>query len=140
VSEAGDLAMSTNIVARFGGEEFVVLLAEDERVDGAPSTEAATSLAEQIRAAVTALSIEGAGVTVSIGVASMPQDGSTADELRSATASQPPSGGTSRIRQDCIPTAEMPDEPETPRSDACRRRVGRRYRHGTCASASRLSC
>jgi len=81
VSIAGDLAMSTNLVARFGGEEFVVLLAEDERVDGIPSTESALRLAEKLRTAAAAVSVESAGITVSIGVASMPEDGSSVDEL-----------------------------------------------------------
>jgi len=84
VSIAGDLSMSTNIVARFGGEEFVVLLAEDERIQGIPTTDGALRLAEQMRAAAAAARIEGAGITVSIGVASIPEDGDSVDQLLDA--------------------------------------------------------
>ena len=38
VSEAGDVTITTNLAARFGGEEFVVLFAEDETIDGPPQS------------------------------------------------------------------------------------------------------
>lgn len=81
VAEAGDLSVSSNVVARFGGEEFAVLLAEDERIDGYPTVADALRLAEKIRAAVAAVSVSEAGVTASVGVASAPHDGHSIDEL-----------------------------------------------------------
>jgi len=81
VAETGELASSTNIVARFGGEEFVVLFAEDFRLREAPSVASALHLAEQICSAVSSASVEGAGVTASIGVASIPGDGASMGEL-----------------------------------------------------------
>jgi len=81
VAETGELASSTNIVARFGGEEFVVLFAEDFRISEAPSVAGAVHLAEQIVAAIASVSVDDAGVTASIGVASMPGDGASMGEL-----------------------------------------------------------
>jgi len=81
VAAVGDLAMSTNLVARYGGEEFVVLLAEDERTGEVPTTEGALGLGEQLRGACLGAAVAGAGVTVSIGVASMPGDGMSVQEL-----------------------------------------------------------
>ena len=81
VAETGELASSTNIVARFGGEEFVVFLAEDIRLKEAPSAASAVHLADQISRAITQASVGGAGVTASIGVASMPGDGASMGEL-----------------------------------------------------------
>ena len=81
VSVVGDLAMSTNLVARYGGEEFVVLLAEDERTQEVPTVEGAVGLAEQVRMACVGVAVAGAGVTVSIGVSSMPGDGMSVQEL-----------------------------------------------------------
>ena len=81
VAAVGDLAMSTNLVARYGGEEFAVMLAEDERSGEIPTAEGALGLAEQLRVACMGASVAGAGVTVSIGVASMPGDGMSVQEL-----------------------------------------------------------
>ncbi len=68
----------TDVLARQGGDEFVVLLAET------PAT-GALDVAEKIRAAVaiTSLTLAGRVVksSVSIGVASFPRDGSTLDLL-----------------------------------------------------------
>jgi GGDEF domain-containing protein len=41
-------------------------------------------VAEQVRLAVERTRLEGAGVTVSVGVAAMPRDGTTAEELLDA--------------------------------------------------------
>ena len=87
VSEVGDMTVTTNLAARYGGEEFVVMLAEDERVDGPPQPADAVRLAEQLRQSIAETTHEGAGVTVSVGVASMPGDGSNADELLDAADS-----------------------------------------------------
>ncbi len=84
VSEAGDVSITTNLAARFGGEEFVVLLAEDETIDGPPQPADARRLAEQLRTVIGATTVDGAGVTVSVGLASLPDDGTSADELLDA--------------------------------------------------------
>ena len=84
VSEVGDSTVTTNVVARFGGEEFVVMFAEDENINGAPQVADALRLADQLRQRVAATLHEGAGVTVSVGVSSLPDDGTTADELLDA--------------------------------------------------------
>lgn len=76
-------ARETNIVSRFGGEEFAILLAE-----GGPgavsSLEEARSAAEAIRSAVAQVRIDDAGVTVSMGIARFPDDGMTAEDLMDA--------------------------------------------------------
>jgi diguanylate cyclase (GGDEF)-like protein len=84
VGEAGDVLVTTNVAARYGGEEFVVLLAEDATVSGAPQPDDAMRLAEHLRRAIAGVSVKGAGVTVSVGVASFPADGRVADELLDA--------------------------------------------------------
>lgn len=68
---------NTDLVGRFGGEEFVILLDET-----APETVVLT--AERCRAAVTQIDPVGPGVsvpTISIGAAIFPQDGRTLDQL-----------------------------------------------------------
>ena len=70
----------TNVVGRFGGEEFGVVLVERPR-GGYPSHEDAVAIAERMREAAEGLRIEQAGVTVSMGLASYPEDGQSADEL-----------------------------------------------------------
>lgn len=75
---------STDIPARFGGEEFAILLPDTSKVD-------ARRVAEQLRRAFAELgedSAERSGwVTVSIGVATVPEDGSSkAEVLASADA------------------------------------------------------
>ena len=84
VGEAGDVVVTTNVAARYGGEEFVVLLAEDAEVAGAPQPEDALRLAERLRSAIAGTTLDGAGVTVSIGVASFPEDGTEAADLLDA--------------------------------------------------------
>lgn len=84
VAQAGDVMVTTNLAARYGGEEFVVLLAEDARTAGAPTTDDALHLAEAMRAASQGVRVSGAGVTVSIGVASIPGDATTIDEVLDA--------------------------------------------------------
>jgi len=70
----------TNVVGRFGGEEFGVVLVERPR-GGYPSREDAVAIAERMRTAAESLRVEQAGVTLSMSVASYPEDGMTADEL-----------------------------------------------------------
>ncbi|KPK03482.1 MAG: hypothetical protein AMS20_10515, partial [Gemmatimonas sp. SG8_28] len=65
-------------VGRYGGEEFVVVLPETDRTHGVET-------AERIRAAVAsrrlAPGVEDTRVTVSIGVAEFPTDGTTVDVI-----------------------------------------------------------
>ena len=69
-----------DVPARFGGEEFAILLPETSRND-------ALSVAERIRAAVAAqvfkvhTSREPIGATISMGVATFPEDGADPNEL-----------------------------------------------------------
>jgi diguanylate cyclase (GGDEF)-like protein len=84
VGDAGDVIVTTNLAARYGGEEFVVMLAEDQQVAGPPQHADAMRLAERLREAIAKTSVDETGVTVSIGVASLPDDGVTCDELLDA--------------------------------------------------------
>lgn len=84
VAAVGDLIVTTNLAARYGGEEFVVLFVEDEGADGAPQNKDALRLAETLRKRIDAEEVQGAGVTVSIGVASLVTDGTSAEELLDA--------------------------------------------------------
>ncbi|NTW28271.1 MAG: GGDEF domain-containing protein [Coriobacteriia bacterium] len=84
VGLAGDEMVTANLVARLGGEEFAVLLAERAEARGAPGAEDAAALAECLRSGIAAARVDDVGVTVSIGVASLPDDGVTADELLDA--------------------------------------------------------
>ena len=75
---ADALRMSTrdmDLVARFGGDEFVLLLP-------GTNTAAACQIAERVRASVERLAFPRVPrITVSIGLASMPEHGSTAEAL-----------------------------------------------------------
>ncbi len=84
LSEAGDMLITTNLAARYGGEEFVILLAEDQETKGPPEHDDALRLADCLRRAIGEQEVDGAGVTVSVGIASMPTDGATSDELLDA--------------------------------------------------------
>jgi len=73
-------ARAIDLVAKFGGDEFVIILPQTPR-------EGACVLAERINQAVElkAFPLVDAGViTISVGVASFPENGSTAGELLEA--------------------------------------------------------
>jgi diguanylate cyclase (GGDEF)-like protein len=67
----------TDRCARYGGEEFVVILPASPKPD-------AMAVAEKLRQTVADLAPEGIPVTVSIGVASLPTDATTAERLLDA--------------------------------------------------------
>jgi diguanylate cyclase (GGDEF)-like protein len=73
----------TNVLSRFGGEEFAVLLVEGI-AGGSPGPQDALAVGEVLRAAVESLRLEDASVTISVGVASYPESGPTPDTLLSA--------------------------------------------------------
>ncbi|MGV8084029.1 MAG: diguanylate cyclase [Coriobacteriia bacterium] len=81
--EAGADMMTVNLAARFGGEEFGVLLVEQSG-QGAPTPGDAVQLAECIRFTIAATLLGDVGVTASLGVASLPEDGIVAEELLDA--------------------------------------------------------
>lgn len=83
VREAGADMGGMNLAARFGGEEFGVLLVE-QSFSAAPTPSDAAQLAERIRSAISSARIEDIGVTASLGVASMPDNGVTVEELLDA--------------------------------------------------------
>ncbi len=84
VSEVGDVTVTSNLAARYGGEEFVIMLAEDEQTDSVPSQTDALRLAELLKSRIASTLVEGANVSVSVGVATLFADGTTADELLDA--------------------------------------------------------
>ncbi len=80
---SGGGVRETNVVARFGGEEFAIILAEDG-AGATPSAEEVRMTADTIRNAVAEVRVEDAGVTVSVGVARFPDDGLSVEELMDA--------------------------------------------------------
>lgn len=69
---------ATDMVGRFGGEEFVILLPGTTQGD-------AMAIAERIRRRVEGFAVEGLGtVTVSVGVAAHPDHGTTLEEVMNA--------------------------------------------------------
>lgn len=68
---------------RVGGEEFALIIPEIEREQGgrAAVETRAFELAETIRARVSSVLVQGATVTVSIGIATFPETGDTPDAL-----------------------------------------------------------
>lgn len=73
----------SNVLSRFGGEEFGVLLVEGP-AGAPPSSEDASAVAEALRVAVEGLRLADASVTVSVGVATYPENGPSVDTLLSA--------------------------------------------------------
>lgn len=74
------LARKTDMVIRYGGEEFLVVLPETD-------TQAARAFAEKIRAAIESYKFvlpdgtRSSKVTVSIGIAAFPEDGATVSDI-----------------------------------------------------------
>ncbi len=74
-------AASTNVAARIGGEEFAIILTEAVGTGAEPSRDDALELAERLRSVISATVVRDAGVTASIGVASLPDDGLSSQDL-----------------------------------------------------------
>jgi diguanylate cyclase (GGDEF)-like protein/PAS domain S-box-containing protein len=75
---AQDIARDSDLLARWGGEEFILLLTNTDAIR-------ATHIAERLRAATEenpiTVNAQDINVTVSIGVASFPDDGKSTEEL-----------------------------------------------------------
>jgi len=78
IRKVGEELRRTDVVARYGGDEFIIMLPETERA-GALET------AERIRKAFEAARFDyrgnNLGVTISLGLASYPEDGSNVDVI-----------------------------------------------------------
>jgi len=82
-------------VARFGGEEFALILAGSE-------TLRAREASERFRTAIGRVSSHGSGLSASAGLASWPADGASAEELLAAADGalyRAKSGGKDRTEQ-----------------------------------------
>jgi len=72
------------MVSRYGGEEFAIVLAEGPEPGSSLEAADAQTVAVRICEAVGTTRIDDVGVSASVGVASMPADGSSVDELLAA--------------------------------------------------------
>jgi diguanylate cyclase (GGDEF)-like protein len=72
----------TDIVGRYGGEEFIILL---PRAEAAGVMRKAEALRQRFEQEVISSGFENLKITVSIGLAHYPQGGKTADALISST-------------------------------------------------------
>lgn len=81
-----DQAYDIDVPCRYGGEEFGIILPETPistttKEPGATADMNAAAFAERIRREIASLRVNGNSITVSIGIASFPQHGTTPDEL-----------------------------------------------------------
>ena len=84
VTPAADSMTSANVVSRYGGEEFAIVLAEGPEPGSSLDAAGARALAVRICRAVADTRVDDVGVSASIGLSSMPADGTSVDELLSA--------------------------------------------------------
>ena len=108
-----DSARAVDCVARYGGEEFCVML---------PETPASAALvaAERIRTRIAAEKFPGQQVTVSIGVASLPDNGDTPEAVIAVADEalyQAKREGRNRVVQSRQPAHPVPP-PESQRKKA----------------------
>ncbi len=83
VGSFGRSNSGVNIVCRWGGEEFAILLAENA-MGGECDMASLKAAGDSLRESVVDVRVRDAGVTVSIGVACFPKDGSSVDDLLTA--------------------------------------------------------
>lgn len=75
-------SFSSNIVARYSGEEFALMIVENPQAhDNQPTEEDVEALLERIKARISEMQHLDVSVTVSIGFAGMPKDALDAEEL-----------------------------------------------------------
>lgn len=84
VTPGAESMTSANIVSRYGGEEFAIVLAEGTDPGAAVDTAYARALALRVCQGVASTLVDDVGVSASVGVASMPEDGSSVDTLLAA--------------------------------------------------------
>jgi len=80
----GESTLSPNIVARYGGEEFAMIVTEPLVDDISSGVGEALDAADLVRRVIAAALVDGVGVTASVGAATFPVDGASADELLTA--------------------------------------------------------
>lgn len=84
--DTGDVGFDLSVACRVGGEELALIVPElSSETDDAPSlTERLLAIAERFRSAVATTRADGVSAVVSVGVAVIPHDGDTPDQLLDA--------------------------------------------------------
>lgn len=104
-----------DVVARFGGDEFVVILPESDR---AGAILVATRLQEALAGSALKGLPEGCSITVTIGAATSPEDGTRPSELMvSADSAMLRGKRAGRNRIEIFGSASVPVVPEPPRRE-----------------------